>query len=69
VDGTYWETGLIFTVKLTNNSYLPPGILWVLNVEKECLVVLIEKNDWTMILAYVSDKTNMGSPHICLAIF
>ena len=27
------------------------------------------RNDWSVILAYVSDKTNMGSPHICLAIF
>ena len=29
------------------------------------------RNDWFMILAYVSDKTNMGSPHIvypCFAI-
>ena len=36
-------TGLIFMVELTNNSCLPPGIPWVLYVEKKCLVVLIEE--------------------------
>jgi hypothetical protein len=33
------------------------------------LAVLIEKNDWSVMVAYVSDKTNMGSPHILLAVF
>jgi hypothetical protein len=28
-----------------------------------------KRDDWSIILAYVSDKTNMGSPHILLAIF
>ena len=65
MDSTYWGPGLIFMVELTNNSCLPPGIPWVLYVEKECLAVLIEE----MILAYVCYKTNMGSPHIHLAIF
>jgi hypothetical protein len=43
MDGTYWGTGLIFAVKLTNNSCVPHGIPWVLYVEKECLAVLIEE--------------------------
>jgi hypothetical protein len=43
MDSSYWGTGLIFMVKLTNNSCFPPGNPWVLYVEKECLAVLIEE--------------------------
>jgi hypothetical protein len=43
MDGTYWGTGLIFTVKHTKNSCFPPVIPWVLYVGKDCLAVLIEE--------------------------
>ena len=42
-DGTYWGPSLVFMVELTNNSCLPPGIPWVLYVEKEGLAMLIEE--------------------------
>ena len=43
MDSTYCRTGLIFIVELTDNSCFPPGILWILYVEEECLLVLIGK--------------------------
>jgi hypothetical protein len=43
MDGTYGGPGLIFTVEFTNNSCLPPGIPWVLYVEKEGLAMLIDE--------------------------
>lgn len=30
---------------------------------------IADRSDWSLILTYVSGTTNMGSPHICLAIF
>jgi hypothetical protein len=48
-------------VELTNNSCLPSGIPWVLYVEKVSCGV-DRRNDWSVILVYVSDKTNMVAP-------
>jgi hypothetical protein len=68
MDGTHWGPGLIFTVELTNNSCLPPGIPWLIYVERVSYSV-DRRNDWFVILEYVSEETNIGSPHICLSIF
>jgi hypothetical protein len=51
--------------QLVSPTWNPKGLV----CRKRVFCGVDRRNDWSMILAYVSDKTNMGSPHIHLAIF
>ena len=53
-----------------NQQLLSPT--WVskgLVCRKRVSCIVDSRSDWFIILAYVSDKTNMGSPHIHLTVF
>jgi hypothetical protein len=69
MDSTYWDPRLIFYdrdyQKLLSPTWNPMGLV----CRKRVSCSVDRRNDWSLLLAYVSGKTNMGSSHICLALF